>query len=180
MSLGISNLDISMVTLGNTNIEKVYLGTQLVYICTHNIFVFYVRAGQTLYLYPPDDGVPLYNTDWGDGARGGFQHTYTNAGTYTVTTNCRLVNCVYVEAASEDGDIQPRLAPPEPVMYQYDTATLDSLMEVKGVCNAYRNLDGFFYRCYNLSLEDISFGEHFYYDKITSAYETFRLTGDNI
>lgn len=178
INLNISN--IQDIRLQSTEINKVYLGTKLVYVRTHNIFVFEVDAGQTMKLQPPGDEVPLYETKWGDGATGGFEHTYANAGIYTVTTNCRLVSCAYVEAASEEGGIQQRAIMPDLINYQYDMDTLLRLIEVKSICNAYRNLDGFFYECVNLDLEKISFGEHFYYNKIISACEMFKHTGNNV
>lgn len=177
INLNISN--IQDIRLQSTEVGKVYLGTQLVYERTKNIFVFNVSAGQTIKLQSSREGAPYTITDWGDGNKDySINHTYSSAGVYTVSTTFSLTSPIYVSTVSEI-ETTPRIAYEEPVTYQMDQTTLDCLVQVKGICDTIKNLDGFFYNCRYLKFEDISFGK-LNMSKVDTAFSMFEYVGKHI
>ena len=60
-----------------------------------------------------------------------------------------------------------------------DQTTLDCLVQVNGICNSIKNLDGFFYNCSYLKFEDISFGK-LNMSKVNTAFSMFENVGTNI
>lgn len=81
--------------IGKAKISKVYVGSNLVYKTTPNIFVFTVQASTKIILQNDlrGDTASFVMTDWGDGTiDSNLEHTYTTAGTYQVRTRYSLVS----------------------------------------------------------------------------------------
>ncbi len=141
MPINVSTNGIGKIMLGSsTEIIRVYLGTTIVYESQKpNIFKFEVSANQTITLQNDTRGAKAVTTDWGDGTRNtSLTHTYTSAGTYSVSTAYSVVaSTATVEQYFYDLQ-ETRLAP------KYDDATTKALVEVVQVCDKITNINYMF------------------------------------
>ncbi len=165
MPIAVNTTNMSSIKLGSTEIIRVYLGTSIVYESQKpNIFKFKVTAGQTLTLQNDTRGAYAMDTDWGDGTKNtSLTHTYSTAGTYTVST-------VYSVATSTipNGYSRPT----------YDENTALSLIEVSQICDKITNINYMFYNCRRLAMSKINVST-IDPSKFSAAKGTFEYCGYN-
>lgn len=165
MSIAVNTTNISSLKLGTTEIIRVYLGTSIVYESQKpSIFKFKVTAGQTLTLQNDTRGAFAMTTDWGDGTKNtSLTHTYSTAGTYTVSTAYSVVTSTVPNGFS---------------LPTYDENTALSLIEVSQICDKITNVNYMFYDCRHLAMSKINVST-IDESKFSSARCTFEYCGYN-